>query len=34
VGSEGTLAWTRTLTLKLAPLPKHKALGVVSFPTL
>ncbi|MGE5160103.1 MAG: FAD-binding and (Fe-S)-binding domain-containing protein, partial [Betaproteobacteria bacterium] len=34
VGAEGTLAWTRTLTLKLAPLPKHKALGVVSFPTL
>jgi FAD/FMN-containing dehydrogenase/Fe-S oxidoreductase len=34
VGSEGTLAWTRTLTLKLAPLPQHKALGVVSFPTL
>ena len=34
VGSEGTLAWTRTLTLKLAPLPKHKTLGVVSFPTL
>ncbi len=34
VGSEGTLAWTRTLTLKLAPLPKHRTLGVVSFPTL
>ena len=34
VGSEGTLAWTRTLTLKLAPLPQHKVLGVVSFPTL
>ncbi|HET9024032.1 MAG TPA: FAD-binding oxidoreductase, partial [Burkholderiaceae bacterium] len=34
VGAEGTLAWTRTLTLKLAPLPKHKALGVVSFPAL
>ncbi len=34
VGSEGTLAWMRTLTLKLAPLPKHKVLGVVSFPTL
>jgi FAD/FMN-containing dehydrogenase/Fe-S oxidoreductase len=34
VGSEGTLAWTRTLTLKLSPLPKHKSLGVVSFPTL
>ena len=34
VGSEGTLAWTRSLTLKLAPLPAHRALGVVSFPTL
>jgi FAD/FMN-containing dehydrogenase/Fe-S oxidoreductase len=34
VGSEGTLAWTRELTLKLAPLPKHRSLGVVNFPTL
>ena len=34
VGSEGTLAWSRALTLKLAPLPKHRTLGVVSFPTL
>ena len=34
VGSEGTLAWTRSLTLRLAPLPSHRALGVVSFPTL
>ena len=34
VGSEGTLAWMRTLTLKLAPLPRHRTLGVVSFPTL
>jgi FAD/FMN-containing dehydrogenase/Fe-S oxidoreductase len=34
VGSEGTLAWMRTLTLKLAPLPTHRVLGVVSFPTL
>ena len=34
VGSEGTLAWTRELTLKLAPLPRHRALGVVNFPTL
>ena len=34
VGSEGTLAWTREITLKLAPLPKHRALGVVNFPTL
>ena len=34
VGSEGTLAWTRKLTLKLAPLPAHRTLGVVNFPTL
>ena len=33
VGSEGTLAYTRALTLQLAPLPKHKALGVCHFPT-
>jgi FAD/FMN-containing dehydrogenase/Fe-S oxidoreductase len=31
VGSEGTLAWTRKLTLKLAPLPGHKVLGIVNF---
>jgi FAD/FMN-containing dehydrogenase/Fe-S oxidoreductase len=34
VGSEGTLAWTRALTLQLAPLPAQRTLGVVSFPTL
>ena len=34
VGSEGTLAWTRSLTLKLAPLPRHRALGIVSFGSL
>jgi FAD/FMN-containing dehydrogenase/Fe-S oxidoreductase len=34
VGSEGTLAWTRKLTLKLSPLPEHRALGVVSFPSM
>ncbi len=34
VGSEGTLAWTRTLTLALAPLPRHRALGVVNFDSL
>jgi FAD/FMN-containing dehydrogenase/Fe-S oxidoreductase len=34
VGSEGTLAWTRQITLQLAPLPRHRALGVVNFPTL
>ncbi|MGS0896057.1 FAD-binding and (Fe-S)-binding domain-containing protein [Burkholderia stagnalis] len=33
VGSEGTLAYSRQITLKLAPLPAHKALGVVNFPT-
>ncbi|HYF59471.1 MAG TPA: FAD-linked oxidase C-terminal domain-containing protein [Burkholderiaceae bacterium] len=33
VGSEGTLAWSRRLTLKLSPLPGAKVLGVVSFPT-
>ena len=33
VGAEGTLAWSRTLTLKLAPLPGAKVLGVVNFPT-
>ena len=32
VGSEGTLALTRTLTLQLAELPKAKVLGVVNFP--
>ena len=31
VGSEGTLAFTKTLTLNLAPLPRHKALGIVNF---
>ncbi len=33
VGSEGTLATTRRVTLKLLPLPKHKTLGVINFPT-
>ena len=33
VGSEGTLAFTKDLTLKLAPLPKARVLGVVNFPT-
>jgi len=33
VGSEGTLAYSRQLHLKLSPLPKHKTLGVVHFPT-
>ena len=33
VGSEGTLGYFRKVKLKLAPLPTHKALGVVHFPT-
>src|SRR5690606_26450818 len=33
VGSEGTLAWLASLELKLAPIPAHKVLGVVHFPT-
>ena len=33
VGSEGTLGYFRRIQLKLAPLPAHKALGVVHFPT-
>ena len=31
VGSEGTLAYFKSLELKLSPLPKHKVLGVVNF---
>ncbi|MBU3577675.1 FAD-binding and (Fe-S)-binding domain-containing protein [Polynucleobacter sp. UK-Kesae-W10] len=31
VGSEGTLAYFKSLKLKLAPLPKHKVLGIVNF---
>ena len=31
VGSEGTLAYFKSLKLKLAPLPQHKVLGVVNF---
>src|SRR4029434_8625836 len=34
VGSEGTLAWTRAITLKVASLPAHRTLGVVNFPPL
>ncbi|HZY16227.1 MAG TPA: FAD-linked oxidase C-terminal domain-containing protein, partial [Ramlibacter sp.] len=33
VGSEGTLALTKSLTLQLAELPRAKVLGVVNFPT-
>jgi FAD/FMN-containing dehydrogenase/Fe-S oxidoreductase len=32
VGSEGTLAYSRALKLKLSPIPKHKTLGVVHYP--
>ncbi len=32
VGSEGTLALFRRLTLKLHPLPRHRVLGVCHFP--
>ena len=34
VGSEGTLAWTRALTLRLVPLPRARALGIVNFASL
>ncbi|MBL8346236.1 MAG: FAD-binding protein [Rubrivivax sp.] len=33
VGSEGTLACTKSLTLQLAELPRGRVLGVVNFPT-
>ena len=33
VGSEGTLAVTKRVTLKVLPLPRHKTLGVINFPT-
>ncbi|MBM3567980.1 MAG: FAD-binding protein [Alphaproteobacteria bacterium] len=33
VGSEGTLAFSRRLTLDLAPIPPHKVLGVCHFPS-
>jgi FAD/FMN-containing dehydrogenase/Fe-S oxidoreductase len=33
VGSEGTLACFRRIKLKLSPLPPHKVLGIVHFPT-
>jgi FAD/FMN-containing dehydrogenase/Fe-S oxidoreductase len=31
VGSEGTLAYSRQITLQLSPIPIHKTLGVVNF---
>lgn len=33
IGAEGTLAYTRSLTLKLSELPRSKVLGIVNFPT-
>ena len=33
VGAEGTLAYTKSLTLKLSELPRARVLGVVNFPT-
>lgn len=33
IGAEGTLAFTRSLTLRLSELPQAKVLGVVNFPT-
>jgi FAD/FMN-containing dehydrogenase/Fe-S oxidoreductase len=33
VGSEGTLAFTRRLQLRLSPLPRAKVLGAVNFPS-
>ena len=33
VGSEGTLALTKSLKLRLSELPRTKVLGVVNFPT-
>jgi FAD/FMN-containing dehydrogenase len=32
VGSEGTLAWFERIHIRLAELPRHKALGVAHFP--
>ena len=34
VGSEGTLAYSSCIRLKLAAVPKHRTLGVVNFPSL
>jgi FAD/FMN-containing dehydrogenase/Fe-S oxidoreductase len=33
VGSEGTLAFSRRIELKLSPLPRHKTLGICHFPS-
>ncbi len=34
IGSEGTLAFFRTLTLKLSPRPSRRVLGICAFPSL
>ncbi|HXZ96638.1 MAG TPA: FAD-linked oxidase C-terminal domain-containing protein, partial [Burkholderiales bacterium] len=34
IGSEGTLAYSRRITLKLVPIPRHKTLGVVNFSSI
>ncbi|NNF45990.1 MAG: FAD-binding protein [Desulfofustis sp.] len=33
IGSEGTLAWFKSIELKLSPLPQNRILGVCHFPT-
>ncbi len=33
IGSEGTLAWFKSIELKLSPLPQNRVLGVCHFPT-
>jgi FAD/FMN-containing dehydrogenase/Fe-S oxidoreductase len=33
IGAEGTLAYTKSLTLQLSTLPRFRALGVVNFPS-
>jgi FAD/FMN-containing dehydrogenase/Fe-S oxidoreductase len=33
IGAEGTLAYTKNITLRLSPLPRFRTLGVVNFPT-
>jgi FAD/FMN-containing dehydrogenase/Fe-S oxidoreductase len=33
IGAEGTLAYTKSLTLQLSPLPRFRAMGVVNFPS-
>jgi FAD/FMN-containing dehydrogenase/Fe-S oxidoreductase len=33
VGSEGTLAYSKRIKIRLSPLPEHKVLGICHFPT-